>query len=138
MCLVSFSIKCRQCQSRVSMDECLLNDNSVECYNDESCFSTSYAIHRNLNFYQKGCIPKNRCTDIDICGSPARCKVRVTSNIKCYSHAATDVMCTTWKVSRYGVISGLYFPVFELNAGKYGPEITTYLDTFQAMVVNVV
>ena len=37
---------------------------------------------------------------------------------------------TAWKVSKYGVISGQYFPVFELNTGKYGPEITPYLDIF--------
>ena len=52
---------------------------------------------------------------------------------------------TAWKVSKYGVISDPYFPAFELNtkylsvfspnAGKYGPEITPYLDTFYA--VNV-
>ena len=35
---------------------------------------------------------------------------------------------TVWKVSKYGVISGPYFPVF-------GPEITTYLDTFHAVCV---
>ena len=39
---------------------------------------------------------------------------------------------TAWKVSKYGVISGPYFPVFGLNTGKYGPEITPYLDTFHA------
>ena len=46
-------------------------------------------------------------------------------------------MCaiTAWKVSKYGVISGPYFPVFGLNTGKYRPEITQYLDTFHA--VNV-
>ena len=38
----------------------------------------------------------------------------------------------TWKVSKYGVISGRYFPVFSPNTGKYGPEITPYLDTFDA------
>ena len=47
---------------------------------------------------------------------------------------------TAWKVSKYGVISGPYFPVFVLNTnlfsrntGKYGPEITPYLDTFHAV-----
>ena len=30
---------------------------------------------------------------------------------------------TAGKVSKYGVISGLYFPVFSRNTGKYGPEI---------------
>ena len=34
------------------------------------------------------------------------------------------------KVSKYGVFSGPYFPAFGLNAGKYGPEITPYLDHF--------
>ena len=33
---------------------------------------------------------------------------------------------TAWKVPKYGVISGPYFPVF-------GPEITPYLDTFHAV-----
>ena len=36
-------------------------------------------------------------------------------------------------MSKYGVISGLYFPVFGLNTEKYGPEITPYLDTFYAV-----
>ena len=40
---------------------------------------------------------------------------------------------TAWKVSKYGVISSPYFPVFSPNTGKYGPEITPYLDTFHAV-----
>ena len=40
---------------------------------------------------------------------------------------------TAWKVSKYGVFSGLYFPVFRLNTGKYGPEKTPYLGTFYAV-----
>ena len=40
-----------------------------------------------------------------------------------------------WKVSKYGVTSGPYFPVFSPNTGKYGPEITPYLDTFHAVVL---
>ena len=55
---------------------------------------------------------------------------------------------TAWKVSKYGVISGPYFPVFglntgkiiqekfSLNTGKYGPEITAYLDTFHAVFLT--
>ena len=35
---------------------------------------------------------------------------------------------TAWKVSKYGVISGPYFPVF-------GLEITPYLDIFHALTV---
>ena len=27
-----------------------------------------------------------------------------------------------WKVSKYGVFTGPYFPVFGQNTGKYGPE----------------
>ena len=36
-------------------------------------------------------------------------------------------------MSKYGVISGPYFPVFNPNTGKYGPEITPYLDNFHAV-----
>ena len=41
---------------------------------------------------------------------------------------------TAWKVSKYLVISGSYFPVFSPNTGKYGPEITPYLDSFHAVI----
>ena len=37
-------------------------------------------------------------------------------------------------MSKHGVFSGPYFPVFSLNTGKYGPKITQYLDTFHAVV----
>ena len=43
------------------------------------------------------------------------------------------MLYTAWKVSKYGVISGPYFPVFRLNTAKYGPEMTPYLDTFHAV-----
>ena len=36
-------------------------------------------------------------------------------------------------MSQYGVIFGAYFPLFGLNTGKYGPEITPHLGTFQAV-----
>ena len=42
-------------------------------------------------------------------------------------------MYTAWKVSKYGVISGPYFP-FSPNTGKHGPAITPCLDTFHAVV----
>ena len=45
-----------------------------------------------------------------------------------------DYEVTAWKVSKYGVFSGPYFPVFGLNTGKYGTEKTAYLDTFHAVV----
>ena len=35
---------------------------------------------------------------------------------------------TARKVSKYGVFSGPYFPVFGLNTGKYGPEKAPYLE----------
>ena len=43
---------------------------------------------------------------------------------------------TAWKVSKYGVSSGPYFPVFALNTEKYGPEKTPYLDTFHAVEIT--
>ena len=39
---------------------------------------------------------------------------------------------TVWKVSKYGVFPGPFFPIFELNT-KHGPEKTTYLDSFHAV-----
>ena len=55
--------------------------------------------------------------------------------------------CTACKVSKYGVTSGAYFPVFGLNTeiygvnsvfspnkGKYQPEVTPYLGTFHAVL----
>ena len=44
---------------------------------------------------------------------------------------------TAWKMSTCGVISGPYFPVFRLNTRKCGPEITPYLDTFQAVQLKL-
>ena len=37
-------------------------------------------------------------------------------------------------MSKYGVFSGPYFLVFELNTGKYGPEKAPYLDIFRVVV----
>ena len=37
------------------------------------------------------------------------------------------------KISKYGVFSVPYFPVFSPNKGKYGPEKTQYLDTFHSV-----
>ena len=43
-------------------------------------------------------------------------------------------------MSKYGVFSGPYFPVFGLNkeiySEKYGPEKTQYLHNFYAMLEN--
>ena len=52
--------------------------------------------------------------------------------------------CNAWKESKYGIISGPYFPVFGLNTvsafstntGKYGQEITPYLDNFHAVSLD--
>ena len=40
-----------------------------------------------------------------------------------------QVIVTAWKVSKYGVFSGPYFPAFSPNTGKYGPVKTPYLET---------
>ena len=39
-----------------------------------------------------------------------------------------------WKVSKYEVFSGSYFPIFGLNTVKKRPEKTPYLDTFHAVL----
>ena len=50
-----------------------------------------------------------------------------------FKFTENNVCIAAWKVSRCGVISGPYFPVLNPNTGKYGPEITRYLDTFHAV-----
>ena len=40
-------------------------------------------------------------------------------------------------MSKYGVFSGPYFPLFSPNTGKYGPEKTPYLDTFHTVLATV-
>ena len=42
---------------------------------------------------------------------------------------------TAWKVSKDGIFSGPYFPVFSANTEKCGPEKTPSLDTFHAVKV---
>ena len=38
-------------------------------------------------------------------------------------------------MSKYGVFSSPYFPVFSPNAGNYGTEKTPYLNTFHAVIM---
>ena len=38
-------------------------------------------------------------------------------------------------MSKYGVITGPYFPASSPNTGKYGQEITPYLDTFHVVKI---
>ena len=45
---------------------------------------------------------------------------------------------TAWKLSKYEVFSGPYFPVFSLNTGMLGSEKTPYLDTFHAVFLIAV
>ena len=40
-------------------------------------------------------------------------------------------------MSKYEVFSGLYFPVFSANTGKYGPEKTPYLNTFHEVKIQL-
>ena len=39
-------------------------------------------------------------------------------------------------MSKYEVVSAPYFPAFSPNTGKYGPEISPCLDTFQAVFIS--
>ena len=54
-------------------------------------------------------------------------------NISSFFDKARIISFTVWKLSKYVVISGSYFPILEPNTGKYLPEITPYLDTFHAV-----
>ena len=52
----------------------------------------------------------------------------------CHTYVLITLLDTAWKESKYGVISGPYFAVFDLNTVKYGPEITPYLDSFHVVI----
>ena len=43
---------------------------------------------------------------------------------------------TAWKVSKYGVFPCPYFPVFGLNAGKCGPENSTFSTILSFIIYN--
>ena len=40
-------------------------------------------------------------------------------------------------MSKYGVFTGRYFPVFGLNTGKYGPQKNSIFGTVQALFNSV-
>ena len=50
-----------------------------------------------------------------------------------YKNLKNVITVTAWKVSKYRVFSGPYFPVFGLNTDKCGTEKTPCLDTFHAV-----
>ena len=55
---------------------------------------------------------------------------------KGYEYASDQLYLRTssaCKLSKNGVFSGPYFPVFGLNTGKYGPEKTPFLGSFHAV-----
>ena len=65
---------------------------------------------------------------------PLSCPIRSLFSF-CRPNWTGPVKFTAWKVSKYGVFSGPYFPVFGLNTGKYGTAKTLYLNTFHAVRV---
>ena len=60
-------------------------------------------------------------------------RARWVITLTCFVRIIGSVTFTAWRVSKYEVISGPYSLVFGLNTGKYGQEITPYLDTFHAV-----
>ena len=60
---------------------------------------------------------------------------KIEEHLETYQYSASQQTINDWVfwLQQYGVISGPYFPLLELNTGKHGPEITPYLDTFHAV-----
>ena len=48
-------------------------------------------------------------------------------------HYVESVQIQSYFLSVFSCIRTEYLSVFRLNTGKYGTEITSYLDTFQAV-----
>ena len=57
------------------------------------------------------------------------CLKRLSEDLIRWSFAAI----IAWKVSKYGVFSGPYFPAFELNTENTDLKKTPYFDTFHAV-----
>ena len=53
----------------------------------------------------------------------------------CQYHATPQLSSVILPILSF---SGLYFPVFRLNTGKYGPEKTPYLDTFHVVYLGAI
>ena len=47
-----------------------------------------------------------------------------------------NLFYAAWKVSKYGVFSSPYIPIFGLNTAKNRPEKTPYMDTFHAVIIT--
>ena len=81
---------------------------------------------------------------IDFCKIESLVLNETTFHSSLYNKKKLVLIFTAWKVSKYRVFSGPYFPTFGLNmeryfspnAGKYEPEKTPYLDTFHGVIVS--
>ena len=58
-------------------------------------------------------------------------------NIVIYYNPIHDIRKTYVEPVLKSVEMRNYFSVFSPNTGKYGPEITPYLDTFHALLYNI-
>ena len=54
-----------------------------------------------------------------------------------FSEKFAYVSYTARKMSKYGVSSGPYLPIFSPNTETHGPKRTTYLDTFHAVFLTL-
>ena len=75
-------------------------------------------------------------------GSPIQEKYQTNHHVP---HLSTEQLFklfwaknTAWKVSKYGIFSGLYFPAISPNTRKYWPGKTSFLDTFHALKNGII
>ena len=104
---------------------------------------------KNLRNYERFLAILSLCLEINIYNRPQLgCSRFRKNNCFCYynpsnvylvllsQYACHLLSITVWKVPKYGVFSGPYFPVFSPNAGKYRPEKFPYLDTFHTVPIH--
>ena len=92
---------------------------------------------RDSSFWKTGCVTKQSSHySLTLSLSPltllfrvSSCSINMYFSYLCLHYLSFFIDCTGWKVSKYGVFSGPYFPVF-------GPEKTPYLSTFHAVLIN--
>ena len=98
----------------------------------------SIAVLRNntcsenvLQIYRRAPMPK--------CGFQLSCKKQKCSwhfNATICRRIPVKLHPSAWKMSKYRLFSGPYFPVFNPNTRKYWPEKTPYLETFHEVLAK--
>ena len=102
---------------------CTIFRSLLSCRNENKQDSYETALKLCTIFFEKYTFWQEKCWHVRTCNSEKmkKCKIKETKKLAFSENEYTFlVSChTAWKVSKYGVFSGPYFPVFRLNTETY-------------------